>query len=194
MAPDQLSLADLLEDTNAGMAETVRATSGDWWTINDPNARPIGVTGVWTLTLSGLEWLNANDRPHWAEKARKTKAIREAACVLARSHRIPALDVVLVLAYVHPSTNRKKWDPANWYPSVKAAVDGLVDAGVVVDDDHGHLVGPHMFPAYRVSGGGLTLVVAPVEPCGCGHGRLEHVGGVRCVRPGCGCVRPGVGG
>lgn len=31
MAPDQLSLADLLEDTNAGMAETVRATSGDWW-------------------------------------------------------------------------------------------------------------------------------------------------------------------
>lgn len=31
MSPGQMELADALEEVNAGMAETARATSGDWW-------------------------------------------------------------------------------------------------------------------------------------------------------------------
>ena len=35
-------------------------------------------------------------------------------------------------------------DPANAYPAVKALIDGLVDAGVLPDDDAAHLDGPDM--------------------------------------------------
>lgn len=145
---------------------------------------------VWTLSLAGLglDWLNANQRSHWGRRARSVQEIRSTACMLARASRIPRLDSATVLAYVHPATRRRRWDPANWYPTVKAAIDGLVDAGVVADDDHEHVVGPIMLPGPRVRGGGVTLVVTPVTGCSCGHDRLEHVHGMRCVRPGCECA------
>jgi crossover junction endodeoxyribonuclease RusA len=37
-----------------------------------------------------------------------------------------------------------RWDPNNLWPTVKAIVDGMVEAGVLVDDDHKHLIGPDM--------------------------------------------------
>lgn len=39
--------------------------------------------------------------------------------------------------------NRRR-DPGNWYPTAKAIVDGLVDAGILIDDDHTKVVGPDM--------------------------------------------------
>jgi len=43
-----------------------------------------------------------------------------------------------------PPDSGHRRDPANWYPSFKACVDGLVDAGVLNDDDHAHVIGPDM--------------------------------------------------
>lgn len=37
---------------------------------------------------------------------------------------------------------RGRYDPNNLAPTTKACVDGLVDAGVFVDDDHLHVHGP----------------------------------------------------
>lgn len=147
--------------------------------------------GPWTITLSGLRWLNSNQRPHPLEKARLTRAIREAAAEAARQVGLPGLGAALVLGYVHP-TSRRRMDPANWWPSFKAALDGLVDAGVVPDDDHLHVSGPHMFRAHRVPAaprgepqGALTLVVAGLVRCRCGHDQVEHIR--VCARPGCEC-------
>jgi crossover junction endodeoxyribonuclease RusA len=51
-----------------------------------------------------------------------------------------------------PATRRVR-DPANWYPSFKAAIDGLTDkkctgqvltVGVLSDDSDEHVVGPDM--------------------------------------------------
>ena len=39
--------------------------------------------------------------------------------------------------------NRKR-DVNNWQPTAKALVDGLVDAGVLEDDNDAHLVGPDL--------------------------------------------------
>lgn len=143
----------------------------------------------WQLALPpGLELLNANERLHWTVRARRTRALREAGRMLALAAGIPRLDAVMAIGYVHPATRRQRWDPPNWYPSFKPFVDGaLVDSGVLVDDDHAHLSGPYMLPGGRRPGGGLTLVVAPVERCRCGHDRLEHPASVACVRPSCGC-------
>jgi crossover junction endodeoxyribonuclease RusA len=107
---------------------------------------PAGSTGrTFTIALpAGMELLNANDRDsHWARRRRITGALREAAAWLARQQRIPALPRARILGVYEPPDRRRR-DPANLYPSFKACVDGLVDAGVLLDDDAAHLDGPDM--------------------------------------------------
>jgi len=100
-------------------------------------------TAPYVLLLPPLELVNANGRHHWAAKARKVRAIRTAARWQAKAARIPRLTKArIVVEYLPP--DRRRRDPANWAPSAKAAVDGLVDAGVLDDDDHTRLLGPYM--------------------------------------------------
>jgi crossover junction endodeoxyribonuclease RusA len=96
------------------------------------------------IDLIGKKWLTANKRQgRWAA-ARMTKNWREIAAW--RAHRgigpicIRRAHVVCELRF---SANRRR-DPANWAPTAKAVVDGLVDAGVFPDDDALHVIGPDM--------------------------------------------------
>ena len=92
-----------------------------------------------TLDITKADWHSANDRLHWAAKAKKVSRIREAAAIAADG--LPALQRAHVTAYVaYPRAGRA--DPANASPVIKAAIDGLVDAGLLPDDDHTHLIGP----------------------------------------------------
>jgi len=99
----------------------------------------------WTVEMpAGMELLNANDRGHWRRRQRLTYELRTAACWLARQQRIPQLERAHILGVYQPPDKRKR-DPANYYPSFKACVDGIcVDAGVLADDDAKHLDGPDM--------------------------------------------------
>jgi hypothetical protein len=110
----------------------------------------------WTITLpAGLELLNANDRDaHWARRKRLAAALREATGWLARAQRIPRLGCAHIAAAYEPPDRRRR-DPANWQPSFKACVDGLIDAGVLADDDSKHVMGPDprlgpVFPRGRI--------------------------------------------
>ncbi|MFD0889967.1 hypothetical protein ACFQ08_35955, partial [Streptosporangium algeriense] len=93
---------------------------------------------------------------------------RAAGRVAVEQAGIPALQRAHVFGILHPATRGRR-DPANWYPSFKAAIDGLVDAGVLVDDDDRHLVGPDMRIGPVVKGGQLQLLVielpAPETVC-----------------------------
>ena len=125
-------------------------------------------TRHWILNLPpGLKLLNANQRPHHRVRANLTSAIRNAA--MSACSEDPAMRAALVLAadqpllqhayilgVLHPPSRRRA-DPANWYPSFKAAVDGIVDAGVLEDDDHTRLVGPDMRIGPVTRGGQLVL-------------------------------------
>lgn len=123
-----------------------------------------------TITLpAGLRLLNANQRPHYRTKAKLTSTLRAAAmeavsdnpelmAALAAAKPGPLFARAHILGVLHPPTRRRA-DPANWYPSFKAAVDGIVDAGVLDDDDHAHLLGPDMRLGDIVKGGQLVLVV-----------------------------------
>ncbi|MBB6172253.1 crossover junction endodeoxyribonuclease RusA [Nocardiopsis mwathae] len=153
---------------------------------------------VWEIELpAGLPLLNSNQRLHHHPRARATRRLRHEAMIASLAARVPYLGEAFVLGYVHPAANRR-FDSANFYPSFKAAVDGaLVDAGVVPDDDHLHVSGPHMYPAHKIPGGQLRLIVMASRRCRCGHDETEHIGeDGRCVRPGCGCLyhRPAVAG
>lgn len=84
------------------------------------------------------DWISANDRGMWHRKARLTKEWREAAGWRARAAKVPAMQrAEIAVQLVFPVRRRR--DPHNWMPTVKAAVDGLVDVGVLPDDDSTHL-------------------------------------------------------
>lgn len=81
--------------------------------------------------------INANDRHHHHERAALTRAWRETAgwAALAqlagpeRAHRRSTVRVFF------PVRDRRRRDPSNWMPTVKAIIDGLVDSGLWPDDN-----------------------------------------------------------
>jgi len=98
---------------------------------------------TFVVLLPQVILLNANHRLHWRTKAAASKKIRAAAATAAREAGVPSLERAHIIAEYLP-TDRRRRDPANWAPSAKAAVDGLVDVGILPDDDHKHLTGPDM--------------------------------------------------
>lgn len=92
-----------------------------------------------TVDIPKALWMSLNDRTHWAEKARRTKALR---CLgYSRGGSTGRHGTSHVAAFIgYPRNGRA--DPANAAPTIKALIDGLVDAGVFEDDDSTHLLGP----------------------------------------------------
>jgi hypothetical protein len=66
----------------------------------------------------------------------------------------------LIWAYFRFADNRRR-DTGNLYPTVKALVDGFVDAGVLRDDCDGVLYGPHLMRDYP---NGPPRIVMTLEP------------------------------
>lgn len=103
------------------------------------------------LTINApCDWINANQRDHFHDRRRRTSAWREAAngaVRMAAFHegiRSPAFTTpVHIVCTVH-KTRAGRWDAGNLYPTAKAIVDGLVDAGVIPDDSNEWVTGPDM--------------------------------------------------
>lgn len=126
------------------------------------------MTRHFVITLPpGLKLLNANQRVHHRVRAELTQAIRGAAmaqcseepamrAALVSANQAPVLQHAYILGVLHPGS-RRRLDPANFYPSFKAAVDGLVDAGVLEDDDHTRVIGPDMRIGPVVKHGRIAL-------------------------------------
>lgn len=106
--------------------------------------------------------LTSNQRVHWRERARKTRYLRGVAEDMARARRVPGARRVHVAAEV-AWPNRRRRDVHNLMPTLKALVDGLVDAGVIPDDSDAHLVGPDCRVRSRLSMPRGLLAVPVVE-------------------------------
>jgi len=76
--------------------------------------------------------ITANKSYHWRAKARLTKDIRQATALLAR--RIPAPGKCRVSLTWVVTDRRRRDGGENVSPTLKPMIDGLVDAGVVLDD------------------------------------------------------------
>ena len=88
----------------------------------------------WDLKLPWVKPpLSLNDREHWAPQAKKKTAVREASALLARQAGIPRLGTAKV-RLVWLVSDRRRRDRENITATLKPAIDGLVDAGVVEDD------------------------------------------------------------
>jgi hypothetical protein len=123
-------------------------------------SRPVSLTVMAPCSL-----LNINDerRKHWAVVRRLTKAWRTAAREAALEAGLGALPYPChVTAYVHRSHIRGRWDAANYYPTAKAIVDGIVDAGLLPDDANRYVTGPDMRPGDGWSQAGVVLILEPI--------------------------------
>lgn len=94
-----------------------------------------------TFTIPADLWLSANQRMHWAPKSKRTAALRNIGWAEALTKGLGAQDVTHVAAFIGYTRNVKA-DPANSAPTIKALIDGMVDAGVWADDDSTHVIGP----------------------------------------------------
>lgn len=103
--------------------------------------------------------VNLNDRGHWAERMRATRAWRNAADLASRG--VPPQpspsNVRLVIGVPDPGRRR---DPSNWMPTVKACVDGITGNGVFPDDDSTHVT--IIEPAFR-KGADCIIEIWPRE-------------------------------
>jgi len=120
---------------------------------------------VYTVALpAGLKLLNSNEirKMHWRTERRIARGIVDAAIVMSRHAKVPKLERVVISAVFHPN-DRRKLDPHNWSPSVKAATDGVVRSGVLEDDDSEHVTDGGITLGDPVKGAQLVLYITPVD-------------------------------
>lgn len=94
---------------------------------------------TWTLPLLGVQrHLSLNQRLHWAERNRRSQIIKDAAIVAARIAKLPTLQRAHIVLHVVPRTRHRR-DLDNLVATLKPAIDGLVAARVLEDDDSTHV-------------------------------------------------------
>lgn len=93
------------------------------------------------VLLAERDWLTDNKRFGWRAKAGRVKKWREIAGFYALN--LPKLPGAYIIAELRFGDARRR-DPLNWAPTVKAILDGFVDAGVFPDDDAKRIIGPDL--------------------------------------------------
>lgn len=90
---------------------------------------------VVTLAISRNVLMTSNSRLHWAEKARRTRVIRDMAHILCKhEHRHTRLEMATLVVETRWPDRRIR-DADNVAPMSKAAIDGVVQAGLLADDN-----------------------------------------------------------
>lgn len=119
------------------------------WTIESVGERPLTVNKVTRL-----------HRQAWAKITAQT---RTEFWLLTKSAKIPHLDRASFVVTPLHANGRSPQDIAACAPAAKAAIDGIVDAGVIDDDNPKHVAGI-LFLAPEVGGrDGLRVEIIP-EP------------------------------
>lgn len=101
---------------------------------------------TWTITVDHLQPITLNQRfGHWAQRNRAVQEWRSAVGWAAKEQRIPPLGRVHVTLRLTPPTRRRR-DQDNYVATLKCALDGLRDAGVLADDTPEHVLwsAPHL--------------------------------------------------
>lgn len=117
----------------------------------------------WTLTLPYLvPPLTLNHSHHWTKTRVIRIGIRDAACWLAKAAKIPKLTAVTLELVYHPRDSIRR-DADNMAATMKPAIDGLVLAGVLDDDNAKHVLSTTQRVGDRRSQPKLLLIVRGTE-------------------------------
>ena len=120
--------------------------------------------GRYALELHGQRpWTSNAERTwHHMKRASKVKDQREAFGWLAKAHEVPKLKTAVVHATPLAKDRRWKQDVGGCFPAVKAAIDGLVDLGVLEDDNPTFLKALTFYPAEIGDVDGLRIELVEV--------------------------------
>lgn len=123
---------------------------------------PCGIVRMGLRVPAPALWINSNQRLHRMDEAKRTAAWRAAGAEAAAG--LPTITrPARVIAYIE-KTRAGRYDPNNLWPTVKAIMDGVVDAGVLADDDHHHLIGPDMRHGGKHPEAAVVLHFVPATP------------------------------
>ena len=106
--------------------------------------------------------LNKERTVHHMKRAKIVKEWRAAFCELAQDAMMPRLERIEVVAQPYVLNARYRQDVAACFPVVKAAIDGLVDAGVLIDDN-ANVVTKLTFLAPQFGKDALALTVIELD-------------------------------
>jgi hypothetical protein len=118
---------------------------------------------TWTVSFPPpAPWLNANKR-YKRRPSETIRAWRDAAHQWAKSAKLPkGLAKVHIMAELRFSDDRRR-DSSNYADTLKPITDGLIDYGLVEDDDRKHVIGPDIriggtVPKRRLGVAGLVVL------------------------------------
>jgi len=114
------------------------------------------------LLPAGMSLPNANKKVHWRTTWRQQQAIKDRTYEIAMLMRVRDLGRATCTAVIHPDVRTRRFDPANWSPSVKPAIDAAVLAGVLRDDSSKYLTAVTYVAGAPVPGWRLELVFTPL--------------------------------
>ncbi|MGI9459100.1 MAG: hypothetical protein ACR2NF_03800 [Pirellulales bacterium] len=119
----------------------------------------------YTIELHGSRpWTaNAERRWHHMERARHVKDMRESFGWMAKAQQLPQIPAVKIYATPLAKNKRNMMDVGACFPAVKAAIDGLVDVGVLFDDDPRFVRSLTFFPTEVGDVDGLRLTIEEIE-------------------------------
>jgi crossover junction endodeoxyribonuclease RusA len=109
----------------------------------------------------GLDLLNANDRSHYRVRSKKTAVLRTEAYRAAKAHMMTFTRVKVRCIFCAPDNRRR--DTSNVFPSYKACLDGLVDAGVLRDDNDKYVVSFEMLRGKNRTDKRSQLIIEIIE-------------------------------
>jgi crossover junction endodeoxyribonuclease RusA len=106
--------------------------------------------------------LNAERTWHYHKRAQHVKEWREVFCLLALQQKIPKLKVISLIVEPIIRDARSLPDLASCFPSYKAGLDGIVDAGVIPDDGPKY-VKAVLFRAPKIEKGRDALIITVLD-------------------------------
>lgn len=111
------------------------------------------------IEYPGRPWTtNAERSGHRWDRIRKTKEWRTAFALLASDLRPPPLSWAEIIVEPWLATRRGVQDTGACHPAAKAAIDGIVDAGILADDTP-DIVRSITYRAPRIGRDALVLII-----------------------------------
>jgi crossover junction endodeoxyribonuclease RusA len=129
-----------------------------WRTATTPRDWSVKATGSRPLTVNKVATMH---RHAWAQHTKATRA--EWYWLGKRAEVGPCTSVELTVTPLH-ADRRSPQDVAACAPEAKAAIDGLVDAGLIPDDSPQHLLSVTFLPPLVCGEDGLAIDIREVHP------------------------------
>lgn len=122
---------------------------------------------TYELTVNCALWtVNAERAMFWRKHRTMTTGVRWSTKIAALHAKVPRLDRVSIVVEPLQSRRGPAADVGAYSGPAKAAIDGLRDAHVLVDDTDRYVSSIQYLPSRRVDAKdvGLVLYLTPVEP------------------------------